>query len=219
MQLSHCKINYHMKIIHCITLYISLTFFLSPSMFANSTKPQEEIQNNDGTVQIDLLPMYGSTPEYGNWQKTEEELEADRAFLEDSDQIQPDRKLACQDYIKLGWVFLEGQDWETAMRRANQAWQLDDQNADVYTLFAAILNFHQAHDESLDMLERAITITPDNINLYDIYLSESIDLQKLNGEETGILHLINMLNKLRPNDEGSKQRIATLKKKAIEALK
>lgn len=208
-----------MKIIYYVILHASLILFFDSNIFANSAELLKEIQSTDETIQIDLLPMYGSTPEYGGWQKTEEELEADRVFLEESDKIQPDRELACQEYIKLGWLFLEGQDWETAMRRANQAWQLNDQNADVYTLFAAILNYHQAHDESLDMLERAIALTPDNINLYDIYLAESIDLQKLNGEEMGILHLINILNKIQTNDEDSKQRIATLKKKAIEALK
>lgn len=202
------------------TIILACLFTLINIFTSCNKQTQKETQEEEQTViEINLLPMYGSTPEYGSLQKTPEQLEADSIFLENSDKIQPDRSQACIDYIEMGWNYLDDKDWETAMRRANQAWQLDNQNPDVYTLFAAILNMHEAHNEALDMLERAIKIDPSQINLYDIYLSESVDLHEKTQDNSRILKLVNMLDHAQPTDEVSELRVKILKEDLIEYLK
>ncbi len=205
-----------MKMKSCIIFLLS--FGLALPVLADENQPVNDEDGQTLSVQIDLLPMYGSTPEYGGWQKTAEEEQADESFLQESDQIEPNRKLASLDYIELGWKYLEAEDWETAMRRANQAWQLDSQNADVYTLYAAILNMHGVHDESLDMLERAIDLNPLSVNLYYIYLSESIDLHQETNDDYRIRRLISMLEDVEDTGDEEGMKLQAVKNHAVSYL-
>lgn len=205
-----------MKMKSCIIFLLS--FGLALPVLADENQPVNDEDGQALSVQIDLLPMYGSTPEYGGWQKTAEEEQADESFLQESDQIEPNRKLASLDYIELGWKYIEAEDWETAMRRANQAWQLDSQNADVYTLYAAILNMHGVHDESLDMLERAIDLNPLSVNLYYIYLSESIDLHQKTNDDYRIRRLISMLEDVEDTGDEEGMKLQAVKNHAVSYL-
>ncbi len=205
-----------MKMKSCIIFLLS--FGLALPVLADENQPVNDEDGQTLSVQIDLLPMYGSTPEYGGWQKTAEEEQADESFLQESDQIEPNRKLASLDYIELGWKYIEAEDWETAMRRANQAWQLDSQNADVYTLYAAILNMHGVHDESLDMLERAIDLNPLSVNLYYIYLSESIDLHQKTNDDYRIRRLISMLEDVEDTGDEEGMKLQAVKNHAVSYL-
>lgn len=205
-----------MKMKSCIIFLLS--FGLALPVLADENQPVNDEDGQALSVQIDLLPMYGSTPEYGGWQKTAEEEQADESFLQESDQIEPNRKLASLDYIELGWKYIEAEDWETAMRRANQAWQLDSQNADVYTLYAAILNMHGVHDESLDMLERAIDLNPLSVNLYYIYLSESIDLHQETNDDYRIRRLISMLEDVEDTGDEEGMKLQAVKNHAVSYL-
>ena len=205
-----------MKMKRCIIFLLS--FGLALPVLADDNQPVNDEDGQTLSVQIDLLPMYGSTPEYGGWQKTAEEEQADESFLQESDQIEPNRKLASLDYIELGWKYIEAEDWETAMRRANQAWQLDSQNADVYTLYAAILNMHGVHDESLDMLERAIDLNPLSVNLYYIYLSESIDLHQKTNDDYRIRRLISMLEDVEDTGDEEGMKLQAVKNHAVSYL-
>ena len=205
-----------MKMKSCIIFLLS--FGLALPVLADDNQPVNDEDGQTLSVQIDLLPMYGSTPEYGGWQKTAEEEQADESFLQESDQIEPNRKLASLDYIELGWKYIEAEDWETAMRRANQAWQLDSQNADVYTLYAAILNMHGVHDESLDMLERAIDLNPLSVNLYYIYLSESIDLHQETNDDYRIRRLISMLEDVEDTGDEEGMKLQAVKNHAVSYL-
>lgn len=194
-----------------LSILVTLIIFQSCDSFGKKG-------NEEKVVEIDLLPMYGSSPEYGSIKKTPEQLDADRAFLLSSDEVQPSREQACLDYLEFGWYYLKQGDPNTAMRRANQAWQLDSTNPDVYALFAAILNAHGAHHEALDMLDRAINIAPDQYNLYDLYLSESMDFYRSTGDKTKVISFIKMLDNIDVSQDSILQKVNSLRADALEFL-
>lgn len=198
----------------CILLSIIVfTFF---SCDSSNKKQQQQVLE---IVELDQLPMYGSIPEYGSQQKTPEQLDADKLFLENSDQVQPSRIQACIDYIEFGWYYLKQGDTENAMRRANQAWQLNSTNPDVYALFAAILNAREDNAGALTMLDRAINIKPNYINLYDMYLSESVDVYRQTGDASSINKLIQMLDKVVFSEDSLNQKVVKIKEDAKLYLK
>lgn len=198
---------------YCIVLFLSAFTLFSCDSF-NKKKTQEIIE----IIELDQLPMYGSGPEYGSLQKTPEQLDADKVFLEKSDEVQPSRIQACIDYIEFGWYYLKQGDTENAMRRANQAWQLNSTNPDVYGLFAAILNAREDNAGALQMLDRGINIKPNYINLYDMYLSESVDVYRQTGDASSINKLIQMLDKVVFEEDSLKQKVAKIKEDAQQYL-
>lgn len=125
------KLTFGKYIIYALLLF---------TLFACESRKKNEQQTVIEVVELDQLPMYGSTAEYGALQKNEEQLEADKQFLKSSDEVQPSRVEASKDYVEMGWFYLKQGDSQMAMRRANQAWQLDETNPDPFILFAAILN-------------------------------------------------------------------------------
>lgn len=72
-------------------------------------------------------------PEYGNVEKTAEQLQYDANFLEEMLEEIKDTIAACEKMVELGFQKLyENGDPVTAMRRFNQAFLLNPGNADVY---------------------------------------------------------------------------------------
>lgn len=196
-------------------VFALLLFTFCSCSFFDKKKQQEVVE----IIELDQLPMYGSTPEYGSQQKNAEQIEADRLFLINSDQVQPSRIQACIDYIEFGWYYLNQGDTENAMRRANQAWQLDSTNPDTYVLFAAILNAREDNAGALDMLDRGITIKPDYISLYDMYLSESVDVYRQTGDATNINKLLKMLDNLTLSEDSLIQKVSKIREDAKLYLK
>lgn len=196
-------------------VFALLLFTFCSCSFFDKKKQQEVVE----IIELDQLPMYGSTPEYGSQQKNAEQIEADRLFLINSDQVQPSRIQACIDYIEFGWYYLNQGDTENAMRRANQAWQLDSTNPDTYVLFAAILNAREDNAGALDMLDRGITIKPDYISLYDMYLSESVDVYRQTGDATNINKLLKMLDNLTLSEDSLIKKVSKIKEDAKLYLK
>jgi len=96
---------------------------------------------------INLLPMYGKV------QKCKEQLESDKRFLDLSDKENPDRASATIKTIDNGWYYLHQGDYETAMKRINQAWLLDSTNILVYASFAVILDLTHKTDDAIKMLD------------------------------------------------------------------
>lgn len=198
----------------CIIYILVLFSFLSCDLLSGK-KEKVEVE----IVELDQLPMYGSSPEYGSLQKNADQLEADRLFLLGSDEVQPSRVQACKDYVEFGWFYLNQGDSENAMRRANQAWQLDSTNPDPYILFAAILNAREDNVGALNMLYRGISMQPEYISLYDMYLSESVDIYRQTGDNQYIKKLLSMLNDLVLTDDALTQRVDKLRQDAELYLK
>lgn len=79
-------------------------------------------------------------PEYGNIQKTAEQLEYDQQFINDLlDEYDGNKKEASRKMTELGFQYLyEKGDFVTAMRRFNQAFLVEPDNADIYYGYGTI---------------------------------------------------------------------------------
>lgn len=104
-------------------------------------------QNVECKEGINLLPMYGKV------QKCKRQLESDKEFLSLSDKEEPNRSKAAIKMMDAGWYYLHQGDYDTAMKRMNQAWLLDSTNVIIFASFAVILDLTQKPDEAIKMLD------------------------------------------------------------------
>lgn len=144
---------------HRVLIMLSI-YFLSSIMFYSCG------QDVECREEINLLPMYGKV------QKCKEQLKADGEFLALWDKEEPDRTMAAIRVMDSGWYYLHRGEYDTAMKRVNQAWLLDSTNIAIYASFAVLLDLTQKTDEAIKMLEltfdrikaRKDPETPTNMN-------------------------------------------------------
>ncbi len=130
-----------------IVLEVLITF---PATFAYA---------QDQSQDLSLLPKYGSLP------KSDALKEADAAFLADIDkQYHGERGKASEDAAARGWQYLSQRNVETAMRRFNQAWLLNNNNGIAIWGMAAAEGSLGNFDESLKLFTEAERLVGDNIN-------------------------------------------------------
>jgi len=109
-------------------------FLLCTSTLFAQTKDELLILMNDHG-KINLVPMYGGD----SINKTDELIVLDRKFVEDQIKQFGNKDSACKMHNMTAWkCFYEG-DIKMAMRRFNQAWLLDTNNASEYFGFSAVL--------------------------------------------------------------------------------
>ena len=111
------------------------------------------------TVDISLLPMYGDA------EKTAEQIQADKTYLDYMDARFDDRRAASKTAARAGWNYWYAGDWQTAMRRFNQSWLLDPDNFDAYWGYVVILGVQGKYRESSDMGDIALDLEPRNHKL------------------------------------------------------
>ncbi|MFE0015670.1 tetratricopeptide repeat protein [Mesorhizobium sp. NPDC059054] len=91
-------------------------------------------------------------PLWEGLQKNARMMEADKKLIESVRQsTNGDLKAGAKRAIELGWQSFETRDFETAIRRFNQAWLLDPENPAIYWGFALVT--HQ-RGEPLETVER-----------------------------------------------------------------
>jgi tetratricopeptide (TPR) repeat protein len=153
MLLTNCT-----RVITKLLLIICCLLLLAPSLFAQVSFEswQEEAKTNKR-----LLPRYGDLP------KTKEELEADKAFI-DEITAKPQfraRRDASNHMIKLGFEYYYRGDFKTAMYRFNQAYLLDATNTDIFWGYGAIYMALGQHKLARDQYRAGLSINPDNPRL------------------------------------------------------
>ena len=109
---------------------------------------------------INLLPMYGSQ------KKCQEQIDIDQVFFRECDSIFKNRQEASKFYTKKAWGYFYKNDYDTAMKRFNQAWLLDSLNEETYWGFANILGMKEKPEESLIYFNKSIKINPNNSNVW-----------------------------------------------------
>ncbi len=67
----------------------------------------------------------------------------------------------------IGWEYFYESDYETSMKRFNQAWLLDSLNADVYWGFGNLLGTRHEFRKSVPLLEKSIKLNPKNSKVYE----------------------------------------------------
>jgi len=103
------------------------------AFIACSNSKQQTPENVPCQEGINLMPMYGGVP------KCEQQLASDKGFLATCDEQFASRQEAVMSYVETGWKYLHQKDFDTAMKRFNQAWLLDDKSPVVYYSFGYLL--------------------------------------------------------------------------------
>ncbi len=99
---------------------------------------------------INLIPKYGSVT------KNEAQRAADAKFLAGIvEYYKGDRKKAANEAAARGWTYLRQGNVEDAMRRFNQAWLIDNTNANALWGMAAISGGKGDIDQSLKLFSEA----------------------------------------------------------------
>ena len=111
---------------------------------------------------INVLPMYGQV------KKCKEQIDLDKDFLNDCDKQFRTRKEASKFYVDKGWEYFYKNEFETAMKRFNQAWLLDSLNADIYWGYGNILGMKDRDfKQSLSFLEQSLKMNRNNPRVWE----------------------------------------------------
>ena len=137
-----------------IILFVIVNYMTSESNpnFQQVLKQVEK--ENPGTVapssvDISLIPMYGG------FSKTNQQKRTDQEFIDTVMKSFDSRELASDYTITKAREVFEKGDLNTAMRRYNQAWLLNESNPDVYIGFGDIYKANGYQTESNTMYELA----------------------------------------------------------------
>ncbi|NOU36898.1 MAG: hypothetical protein HOO88_09040 [Kiritimatiellaceae bacterium] len=122
-------------------------------------------------VVIPLLCCYGSPPAnelpmYGEGLKSPEVQKANLEFVDWAVKECGNREKASDGYVELGWKYYDRNDLSTAMKRFNQAWLLNTNNADAYQGLGAIVGRRAETEadirQSVTLLKIAKEKAPEN---------------------------------------------------------
>ena len=107
---------------------------------------KEERESSDANI----LPMYGGMPK----------TKADQEFIEAATREAGSKGSASQKHMEFGWQYFDGGDLKTAMKRFNQAWLLNPNNADVFWGFGSVALAKRDPDGAIEMFNKAIALNP-----------------------------------------------------------
>ncbi len=99
-------------------------------------------------------PMYGGLP------RSQAQQAIDAKLIEEFTEEAGSREAASRKLMKVGWEYYDQGDLNTTMKRFNQAWLLNPNNADVFVGFGSVSLAHQDVDEAIDMFKKAIALHP-----------------------------------------------------------
>jgi Tfp pilus assembly protein PilF len=104
---------------------------------------------------------------YGEVKKCDEQINSDNEFLADCDKEFKTRKEASQKYIEKAWGYFYNNDTSTSMKRFNQAWLLDKDNAEIYWGFGNLMGIRHEVKQSIPLFEKSIKLNPKNAKVYE----------------------------------------------------
>lgn len=110
---------------------------------------------------INLLPMYGEV------KKCAEQIKSDNEFLANCDKQFKNRKEAAEKHIEMAWGYFYRNDSDNAMKRFNQAWLLDKDNAAIYWGFGNLMGMKHELGQSISLFEKSIKLNPSNPKVYE----------------------------------------------------
>ncbi len=108
---------------------------------------------------INILPMYGG------YEKNTLQLKADKDFVTKFTESM-DNKTASAGIVNGAWQFFNQGDYDTAMKRFNQAWLLDSNNWDVYKGYISVYAQKKSLKDLHDYTEKLINQNPTNATLH-----------------------------------------------------
>lgn len=130
------------------------TILLSAILMLNCSSKQECPEG------INLLPMYGEV------KKCPDQIKSDNEFLAACDKQFKNRNEASAKYVEMAWGYFYNSNPDNAMKRFNQAWLLDKNNADTYWGFGNLMGMKRSFTQSISLLEQSIKLNPNNSKVY-----------------------------------------------------
>lgn len=130
---------------------------------------------------------------YGNAQKCKSQLESDISFLEACDQDYPSRDSASVAYVDIAWQYFYQEDYDTAMKRFNQAWLLDSTNASVYWGVGVLMGMKKEYEESIVYLDKSLKLNPNQEQVWHNLVSSYNNLYMQTNDKAYISKIIERL--------------------------
>ncbi|CAH8281242.1 hypothetical protein EV196_1216 [Mariniflexile fucanivorans] len=115
----------------------------------------------------DCIQGINNLPKYGKIKKCAEQITLDNEFIKGCDTIYPNRKIAAIHYIDLAWGYFYNNQIDLSMKRFNQAWLLDKNNADIYWGYGNLMGKKGEFEESLKYFEESIQINSQNAKVWE----------------------------------------------------
>lgn len=103
---------------------------------------------------------------YGEVEKCKEQIESDNNFILEMDRLFPSRTDAANDRIKSAWEYFNRKDYETSMKRFNQAWLLNPNLYEIYWGFGSIIGNQGNSNAARKYFEIAKKFNPTDSNFY-----------------------------------------------------
>ena len=104
---------------------------------------------------------------YGKQHKCAAQLAADQEFLALSDKQYASRKLASEHYTQVGWGLFYDKQFDTAMKRFNQAWLLDSTNAQPHWGFASVSGMKEQFRSSIPLFKKYLMMSPNEAKAWE----------------------------------------------------
>jgi len=142
-----------------ITFLLSLNFLISFGQNRNLEK-WNAIAASDISLQ----------PEYGNIQKSEEQIKSDNEFINEVLNHYKNREETSEKMVELGFTYLyEKGDFVTAMKRFNQAFLLNNKNANVYYGYGTVYFNLGAFDKARNQYDKGLAINSNHSEMLTDY--------------------------------------------------
>ena len=117
-------------------------------------------------------------PKYGKVQKSDDELAADKAFIERSIQEYKTVELASKAMVKEGYSSLK-KDPKQAMINFNQAYLLDSSNADIYWGYGKLYSYFEQYELADAYYQEGLNLNSKSVMLLNSIGENYITLYKM----------------------------------------
>lgn len=105
-------------------------------------------------------------PIAGKLATTPQQEKTNEKFINASLKEHGSKEKASEANVEFGWQYYNSGDPLTAMKRFNQAWLLNPDNADVYWGFGLILLDQNKSGRAIEMFDKSLSLNPNNENVY-----------------------------------------------------
>lgn len=119
-------------------------------------------EKETGAGLSNTVPMYG-TKDYGDYlaKQSKENLQNDNILIAQVTK-EKTKEEASQEAVRLGWKYFFDDDYDTAMKRFNQAWLLDQSNYNVYWGYGEVLRKKTDFENSVIYFDKALAMYDEN---------------------------------------------------------
>lgn len=192
------------------SIITGLILLTSLSVFGQQMSWEE--WENESKTDIRMLPKYG------NVDKTEQQKESDKDFIQTVLKQDSTHRKGSDHLIDLGFKYLN-RDIKTAMYRFNQAYLLDSTNTDIYWGFGAVYMTLGNYEKAKKQYQEGLNIEPGNTHLltdYGTYFMAQYYALKPVDEENALVSLDSAItymtqsNKLDPKDQNTTFKLSIL---------